>query len=147
MAKSVAAAIAVVFLSACGSASAAMTQYRSPAGYTLSYPSGWTVKASAQRTFSAVAPGGNHYVVVILLDQTPDQLVDLHRIQLERVSSRTELREAQTGSGTAPELWSSRTERDGRAGIYQQYFVATSKGTLWIQHGWFRARTGAHRGS
>ena len=129
--------LAGVALLACGSSPSSMKQYRSPAGYTVSYPASWNVRATAPRTFSASAQDGTEYLVVIVLDASVDQLLNSHRSQLERVSDRTESKEVQTTSGKTPVLWSRRAEKDGRVGVYQQYFLRTAIGTLWVQHGCF----------
>ncbi len=133
----VAAIVGVIWLSACGASPAATKQYRSPAGYTLSYPASWHVKTSTERTFSAAAPDGGEYMVVVVLDETVEDLLRSHREELAKVSDRNEVRQAQAGSGPATELWSSRQERDGRVGIYQQYFVPFAGGAIWVQHGCF----------
>lgn len=126
-------------LNACGTTNTATKTYRSAAGYTISYPAAWTVRSSTARTFSAASSDDREYVVVIAIDAAPDVLLAAHSEALANVSVRTETKHAATGSGAARELWSTRQERDGGIGIYQQYFLAGANGTLWIQHGCFEA--------
>lgn len=135
MFRAVALPLVALALFACSAAPAATKEYRSAAGYSISYPSNWAVKANGPRTFSASGPGGTEYLVVVVIGSAATRLLASHEAQLARVSDRSESRAVDTTFGSAAELWSSRTEKDGRVGIYQQYFVSTSIGTIWVQHG------------
>jgi hypothetical protein len=135
MSRRLALAFIALGLTACGSSLVATRVYESSAGYRVAYPADWNVRSATAGGFSARAADGREYLAVIRLDGSPGLVVGSHREELARISDRLVTRQISAGAGSVTELWSSRTETDGKVGIYQQYFVAVGAGTLWLQHG------------